>query len=132
MVPAAYVANSVPAEVSTSVRDATTTLAPCPAKPRHIARPMPRLPPVTSATLSRNVIATPCAGATPTLPCKHSTPSGRWRASVPRHLGTSHCCKVPILISYVHRFFLFAIPELCSLAYERHDLDGRGPWTPRF
>src|SRR5688572_6108440 len=59
MVPAAYVANSVPVDASTSVRDATTTLAPCPAKPTHIARPMPRLPPVTSATLSRNVIATP-------------------------------------------------------------------------
>src|SRR5687768_2422801 len=64
MVPAAYLVNSVPVDVSTSVRDATTTLAPCPAKPRHIARPMPRLPPVTSATLSRNVITTPCAGAT--------------------------------------------------------------------
>src|SRR5215475_1076493 len=61
MVPAAYLANSVPAEVSTSVRDATTTCAPCPANPRHIARPMPRLPPVTIATLSRNVIATPYA-----------------------------------------------------------------------
>src|SRR3954454_20407488 len=57
MVPAAYLVNSVPADVSTSVRDATTTLAPCRAKPRHIARPMPRLPPVTSATLSRNVTA---------------------------------------------------------------------------
>src|SRR3989442_4620059 len=64
MVPAAYLANSVPADVSTSVRDATTTLAPCPAKPKHIARPMPRLPPVTIATLSRNVIATPCAAPT--------------------------------------------------------------------
>src|SRR2546425_3458249 len=64
MVPAAYLANSVPADVSTSVRDVTTTLAPCPAKPKHIARPMPRLPPVTIATLSRNVIATPCAAST--------------------------------------------------------------------
>src|SRR4051794_35014746 len=63
MVPAAYRVNSVPADVSSSVRDATTTLAPCAAKPRHIARPMPRLPPVTSATLLRNVIAFPCAGA---------------------------------------------------------------------
>src|SRR6185295_5893057 len=61
MVPAAYLVNSVPVDVSTSVRDATTTLAPCAAKPRHIARPMPRLPPVTSATLSRNVIVIPCA-----------------------------------------------------------------------
>src|SRR5687767_3307851 len=72
MVPAAYLVNSMPVDASTSVRDATTTLAPCAAKPRHIARPMPRLPPVTSATLSRNVIAIPCAGVTPTLPCKHS------------------------------------------------------------
>src|ERR1043165_5679803 len=57
MVPAADRVNSVPAEDSTSVRDATTTFAPCAANPRHMARPMPRLPPVTSATLSRNVIA---------------------------------------------------------------------------
>src|SRR5688572_2816792 len=76
MVPAAYLVNSVPVDVSTSVRDATTTLAPCPAKPRHIARPMPRLPPVTSATLSCNVIAIPCAGATPTKSADTITRNG--------------------------------------------------------
>src|SRR5512132_1587731 len=59
MVPEANFSNVVPAELSTSVRAATTTLAPLDARPRQMARPMPRLPPVTSATLSCNVIMTP-------------------------------------------------------------------------
>src|SRR6266851_2173636 len=84
MVPAAYLANSVPAEGATSVRDATTTFAPCPAKPRHIARPMPRLPPVTIATLPRNVIATPYT--TPTLSLT-ACPMSRFPTAFPLKRG---------------------------------------------
>src|SRR5687767_8228647 len=68
MVPEAYVSNVVPTEVSTSVRAATTILAPWAAKPRQMAQPMPRLAPVTIATLSCKVIDFPSADASSNRP----------------------------------------------------------------
>ena len=54
MVPEPYFRNGESGGGSFSVREATTTWAPAAANARDIARPIPRLPPVTMATLPRS------------------------------------------------------------------------------
>ena len=61
MVPEEYFSNLVPSVRSTSVREETTTLAPWAASPRQMALPMPRLPPVTTATFPSNLMVAPAA-----------------------------------------------------------------------
>ena len=54
MVPEPYLMKGESGGGSFSVRDATTTCAPAAANASDMARPMPRLPPVTMATLPRS------------------------------------------------------------------------------
>src|SRR5919106_6825732 len=102
MVPAAYLANSVVAAVSTSVREATTTRTPWAARPRHMARPIPLLPPVTIATLPCNVIAVPSASAA----CTHADASCIAPAYGTLH---EHCCARGLVYEYTQliEFIMF-------------------------